>query len=93
MTRTTITKTADTEVTLIAVDPYTGETATRVFWTPVSGGYVREGSRHSADDRQVCGGLSSRGYTLTASNGDDLLALIRREWRAYRASAQQEMAR
>lgn len=87
MTRTTITKTAANEVTLIALDPWSGEEVCWVFWIPTSGGYVRKGERHSPDDRQVCAGLSSVGSTLTADDGDELLALIRTEWKSYRKDA------
>ena len=87
MTRTTITKTAENEVTLTAVDPISDEEINWVFWTPTSGGYVRKGAAHSADDNQVCAGLDNRGNTLTATDGDDLLRLIRREWQVYRKSA------
>lgn len=92
MTRTTITKTANNEVTLIALDPWSGEEVRWVFWIPTSGGYVRKGERHSPDDPQVCVGLSNRGSTLTASDGDDLLALIRNEWKSYRKEAMRGVA-
>jgi hypothetical protein len=84
---TTIRLTAANEVTLRAVDPVTGEAVTRVFWVPSCGGYVREGERHLPTDPQVCAGLSRRGSTLTATDGDDLLRVIRREWAAYRRAA------
>lgn len=87
MTKTTISKTGMSEVTLTAVDPYTDEKIEWCFWIPISGGYIREGSMHSANDKQVCVGLSSRGNTLRASDGDELLRVIRREWRRYRADA------
>lgn len=74
MTRTTIKLTGPMEVTLTAVNPMTAEEIKRVFWAPTSGGYIREGSRHIADDRQVCIGLLSRGSTLCAHNAADLLA-------------------
>lgn len=76
--RTTIKQTAATEVTLNAEHPMTGEEITRVFWVPTNGGYVREG------DTQVCEGLSDRGYTLEATDGADLLAVIRAEWAKFR---------
>ena len=87
MTRTMITKTADKEVTLTAIDPWTDEPMTRVFWIPACGGYVREGEHHTADDRQVCNGLERKGNTLRADNGDELLSIIRREWQVYRREA------
>lgn len=84
MTRTTIKLTGNTEVTLTAIDPITGDQIERVFWIPSNGGYVREGARHTANDKQVCVGLSRTGNTLTAADGSDLIATIRREWAAYR---------
>jgi hypothetical protein len=84
---TTIRLTGTNEVTLRAVDSVTGEAVTRVFWVPSCSGYVREGARHLPTDQQVCAGLSRRGSTLTATDGDDLLRVIRREWAAYRRTA------
>jgi hypothetical protein len=81
MTRTTITKTGDSEVTLKAIDPWTDEPITRVFWTPTNWGYVREG------DTQTCAGLETRGNTLTAKDGAELLTVIRAEWKTYRRAA------
>lgn len=85
MTRTSIIKTAPNEVTLHVP----GE-APRIFWVPSCGGYVHEGVGH-AEDRQACAGLGIRGGTLRAEDGDDLLALVRKEWaKARRLSVQQE---
>ena len=84
MTRTTITKTGTNEVTLTAIDPLSGDEHTRVFWIPTNGGYVREGAHHTANDRQVCLRLTHRGNTLKAVDADDLLAVIRAEWKVYR---------
>lgn len=89
MTRTTISKTAHNEVTLSAIDPFSGEESVRVFW--LNGSYVREGKSHFANDPQVCAGLSYRGNTLMAVDGDDLLRVIRREWQAYRKAAKQDL--
>jgi hypothetical protein len=92
MTRTTITRTAHNEVTLISIDPMSDESIRWVFWIPTNGGYVREGENHTADDKQVCERLNGRGNTLTAEDGDDLLRTIRREWKAYRELAKKELA-
>lgn len=92
MSRTTIIKTGDYEVTLTAVDPSDGENIRWVFWVPRSGGYIREGATHSASDQQVCAGLSDRGPTLDARDGDDLLRVIRREWKTYRREAKNARA-
>jgi hypothetical protein len=84
---TMIRKTADNEVTVQAIDPLSGEAVTWTYWVSRCGGYVREGAQHTADDPQVCAGLGSRGPTLTATDGDDLLRVIRREWAAYSRKA------
>ena len=62
-------------VTLSYDDPFTDERRERTFMVPWAGGYVREG------DRQVCLGLSHMGPTLRCGGPDDLLPLIRREYR------------
>ncbi|WP_340109493.1 hypothetical protein [Pikeienuella sp. HZG-20] len=82
MTTTTISKTGDAEVTLKADDPYTGEDICRVFSIPASGGYVRD-----ANGAQVCVGLERLGHTLEASDGDDLLRVIRKNWATARRNA------
>jgi hypothetical protein len=87
MTKTTIRKTANNEVTVRAVDPLSGEAVTWTYWVPRCGGYVREGTRQLPTDPQVCVGLGHRGTALTATDGDDLLRVIRCEWAAYRRSA------
>ena len=85
--KTSITKTAQNEVTLNAIDPITDEAVSWVFWVPTNGGYVRIGAGLTADDRQVCKALDTMGQTLTATDGDELLSVIRTEWKAYRKSA------
>ena len=79
MTRTTIKLNSDDTVTLTYTDEMTDERVERVFWIPRSGGYVREG------DSQVCNYLDSRGATLEAKDGDQLLSVIRTEWKRRRA--------
>jgi hypothetical protein len=61
-----------------------GSPAVREFWVPSNGGYVREiDAQHPGTlGQQVCGFLSSQGYTLSA-NRDELLDLIRREYRRF----------
>lgn len=87
MTRTTIRATASNYVELSFDHPMTGERVTREFHCPRNGGYVREG------DKQVCGELSSMGYTLRVDDETELLPLIRREWRAAQAAERRERAR
>jgi hypothetical protein len=83
MTKTTIRKTANNEVTVRAVDPLSGEAVTWTYWVPRGGGYVREGTLQLPTDPQVCVGLGLLGTALTATDGDDLLRVIRSEWRAH----------
>lgn len=82
--KTAITKTGHNEVTLSAIDPMSNEAIKWVFWMPTNGGYVRKGENHTSSDPQVCYGLSNRGNTITAKDGDDLVSVISREWRSYR---------
>ena len=79
--RTSIKLTSPNEVTLTAIDPFSGEEIKWIFSIPANGGYVRRGHR------QVCERLSRLGHTLICENGDDLLNTIRGEWKKYRADA------
>lgn len=63
-------------------DCITGERRRREFMVPANGGYIREWVR--GDWKQVCDGLSDRGATLYLGAGGNLLAVIRREYRAMR---------
>lgn len=63
-------------------DVVTGSRRRREFMAPPGGGYVREWSGGSW--KQVCYGLSGRGATLRLGSDEDLLAIIRREYRAMR---------
>ena len=81
-------------VTLTAQDPWTGEEFTRKFYViryGQYGGYVREVDRYSLDPHgpQVCVGLKRRGNTLIAKSDDDLLDVVRREWKRSCAEARQ----
>ena len=57
---------------------------TRFFSVHADGGYVREWIQERKEWAQVCDRLTTRGNTLYMPDGDqkELLALIRREWRA-----------
>jgi len=79
--RTTITL-VNGGVALIAENPFTGDFMCEAYSIPRNGGYVRD-----ADGNQVCAGLASRGNALTADTGEELLAIIRREWQAMRRDA------
>lgn len=63
-------------------DTFTGTRRIREFMVPAQGGYVREWIH--GDWKQVCEHLSNRGDTLRLGAGGNLLALIRREYRAMR---------
>lgn len=56
----------------------------RTFSCPPNGGYVVEMFKNG-DSSQVCDRLAHRGSTLRCANRENLLALIRREYRAMRA--------
>ena len=86
LTRATTRKTGDRTVSLSYDDEFTGERRTREFWIPRNDGlkYVREG------DKQVCEGLCNRGYTLSVREADELLPLIRAEWKRARAAEESE---
>lgn len=85
--RTTIRQECD-EVVLRYVDALLGEKVVIRFWAPPGGGYVRQVTRDrpGALGDQVCIGLSRRGPTLVVASRDQLLPLIRREWRRLRAA-------
>jgi hypothetical protein len=88
-TRTTIRQTSGNRVEISYTDAYTDERRVREFAVRSDGreGYVREG------DGQVCDGLCGSGNTLMATC-DNLMATIRREYRAMRRhEAQLESAR
>jgi hypothetical protein len=82
MSKATIRKISDRTVALTFDDEFTGERRTREFWVTRSAGrkYVREG------DKQVCDGLSHFGNTLQVNDADELLTLIRKQWKAIQAA-------
>ena len=63
----------------------------RTFSCPPDGGYVIELFRNG-DSSQVCDKLAHRGSTLRCASRDDLLDLIRREYRAMRAAERRDNA-
>jgi hypothetical protein len=81
--KTMIQQTAGNRVQISYNDSDTGERLTREFSVRSDGkaGYVREG------ERQVCDRLSSTGNTLLCTC-DELLSVIRREYRAMRRAEQ-----
>lgn len=88
--KTSITRTDSTTVVL----RYEGDNGTtdgiitEEFSVPHGGGYVRD-----ANGRQVCQMLSPRGNTLSVAHHDDLLPLIRREWRKLKQHERREQIR
>lgn len=74
-------------------DDYFGEPkrVSRTFSCPMNGGYVLEFD--GRDWKQVCDRLSSTGSTLHCSSRSNLLAMIRREYKAMRrADKRREVA-
>ena len=59
----------------------------RTFTCPIDGGYVRELAADGSA-RQVCDRLAYMGNTLAASSLDDLIHLIRHEYKAMRRAEQ-----
>jgi len=64
----------------------------REFMVPAGGGYVREWDAYRREWVQVCDRLANRGNTLYVRDGGitNLLAVIRREWRAARRDEKRE---
>lgn len=78
-------------VTVESDDLFTGDRSTVTYFCPGSGGYVRiaDGNRYP----QVCEKLYSRGPTLMCSSADDLLRVIRREYRRARNIEKRELTK
>ena len=62
----------------------------RTFTCRPNGGYVRE--YVNGEWKQVCDRLARNGRTLTCASRDELLNLIRREYRAMRRAEKREAA-
>lgn len=71
-------------VTLTYDDIYLDRRRTREFMVPRKGGYVMECVGN--DFKQVCDRLKSTGYTLRCGAKENLIDVIRREYRAMRAA-------
>lgn len=78
-------------VTIAYDDDMSGGRVERTFSCPVDSGRVRE--EMTSGRVQVCDRLSHRGSTLRAGSRAILADLIRREYRAMRASEKREAAR
>lgn len=74
----------------ISYDDCFGDRVTRTFFCPASGGYIRESVR---DYPQVCDQLAHSGSTLYAESGNDLIKIIRREYRSMRRAEKREATR
>lgn len=86
--KTTITSDESGYVTISYDDKYDGR-VTRRFFCPTDGGYVRESdAMHTYP--QVCERLANTGSTLMCSSRDQLINLIRREYRAMRREEMRE---
>lgn len=79
-------------VELAYTEADSGDQIARTFTCPVDGGYVRE-FKTDGDLKQVCDKLSSQGSTLMASSRATLADVIRREYKAMRASEKRDEAR
>ena len=92
MTKTTIRANSPRSVTLTFLSADTDETVRMQIWAPTPGpsgmSYVRFDS-----DRQLCAGLSAHGQTLSYHAGTDLVDLVRRQYRAMRATERRNVAR
>ena len=77
--KATITADAQGYVTLRFDHPLTDERVTETFACPLGGGYVRD-----SKGRQVCDALATTGSTLLCSGRDNLINVIRREYRQMR---------
>ena len=74
-----ITTDAQGYVTLSFDHALSGERVTETFSCPLDGGYVRD-----SKGRQVCDALATTGSTLRCSGRDNLINVIRREYRRMR---------
>jgi len=83
-----ITADAQGYVTLSFDHPLTNERLTETFGCPLDGGYVRD-----SKGRQVCDALATTGSTLRCSGRDNLIHVIRREYRQMRREYARELAR
>lgn len=92
MAKTVITAHDERHVTISFDDATWGERVTMEIWAPIprEGGYSYV--RYNGD-RQLCAGLSGAGSTLSYKDGTQLIDLVRREYRAMRASEKREAAR
>ena len=92
MTKTTITSQDDRHVTLSFDCESSGERTTLDIWAPMPGANGLSYVRYNGD-KQLCNGLSSRGETLSYQAGTKLVDLVRREYRAMRATEKRQAAR
>ncbi len=84
MSKTQINADISGAVTLTSTN-WDGSPYSRRFVCRDNGGYVYE-VLPNGDRRQVCSRLACAGSTLTSPSLDDLLSVIRREWRRKLAS-------
>jgi len=87
----TVIKVIDTNEVRIEYDhAWSDERVSRHFWAPRAGGYVLELS--TGDSKQVCERLGRHGSTLMCVANTQLADVIRREYRAMRATERRELA-
>jgi hypothetical protein len=79
MARASIKQISECNVIVSFDDAFTGERQTLDLTIPNNGGYIRDEA-----GRQVCNGLSLRGYTLDSKPGAAFLKTVREEYRRMR---------
>lgn len=89
--RTTIKQDGFGDVTLTYFDPLDEEWVTRTFRCPFDGGYVYELTPTGC--RQVFERLSYSGNAITSPSRDELINVIRGEYRRMRDAEKREAAR
>lgn len=92
MTKTTITAHDDRHVTIKFTTLDTDQEVSMDIWAPIPGKLGSSYVRYNGD-KQLCNGLSSRGMTLTYSEGTKLVDLVRREYKAMRAAEKHTLSR
>jgi len=78
-------------VTVEYDDAIDGTRRSRFFSCPTDGGYVYEYFWNNGTTSQVCEGLSRSGSTLTCHSRDELVDLIRHEYRRMRRHEKQAL--
>jgi len=82
--RSKFTKTGYNTVTHTYACPWTDEVRSERYWVPLSGGYVYVDSSRDGNNSGTLGTQPTyTGGSTWRSHPDDLMALVKREWRAF----------